>query len=293
MRSSESATDKSTVSRLLACSATAIISTTTGGNWPLAPSGPASDWPAEMFSVAWLIAAASTRLPAASREISKERRIGTPLCRSVPKTRQKRATARPRKTGPTSGSRIRKRSAHQRPPRFAASAAAHQPSPTSTANTSSPQRAQEGAGGQEPFRHHGQFALFPQLLEQVGEFRHEEDDQHDDDDRAHHGQEGRIGDRPHGPLLEVVLRLGELGNAGQGLFQETAFAAGADHAHGHLAQHVLEAGHGVGQRAAVFHAAVNLRQGSPSAPGARSASRTTSMARKSGTPLRSRSAIWP
>ena len=95
-------------------------------------------------------------------------------------------------------------------------------------------------------------------LEQFAELRHEEDDQHDDDDRAHHGQEGRIGDRPHGPLLEVVLRLGELGNAGQGLFQETAFAAGPDHAHGHLAQHILEAAHGVGQRAAVFHAAVNL-----------------------------------
>ena len=45
------------------------------------------------------MAAASTRLPVASREISSERRIGTPLCSSVPSTRQKRATANPRKIG--------------------------------------------------------------------------------------------------------------------------------------------------------------------------------------------------
>ena len=94
---------KSTFSRLLACSATAIISTTTGGKRPLAASGPASGWPAEMFSVASPMAAARTRLPVASREICSERRMGTPLCSSVPSTRQNRATARPRKIGPASG----------------------------------------------------------------------------------------------------------------------------------------------------------------------------------------------
>ena len=102
--------------------------------------------------------------------------------------------------------------------------------------------------------------FLPQPLEQFAESRHEEDHEHHDDDRAYHGQKGRIGNRPHRSLFEVVLCLGELGHAGQGLLQKTALAAGPNHAHRHLAQHVLEAGHGVGQRAAVFHAAVNLGQ---------------------------------
>jgi hypothetical protein len=47
-----------------------------------------------MFSLAFSMAIERTRLPAASRAISSDLRMGTPLRRSVPSTRQNRATAK-------------------------------------------------------------------------------------------------------------------------------------------------------------------------------------------------------
>ena len=114
-RSREAAIWSKTVSSVFDSSATEIISTIVGGKCPQAASGPANDSPAEMFSVASSIAAASIRLAVASPEIPSERRIGTPLCRSVPSTRQKRATARFRNIFPASGSRSFTRSRQARP----------------------------------------------------------------------------------------------------------------------------------------------------------------------------------
>ena len=104
-----------TCSRLFASAPTAIISTISSGNWPLALSGSVKDLPEAMFSDAAAIASLSTRLPLASLAIRRERRMGTPLCRSVPRIRQKRAMARPCKIGPAPYTDNRARSNRNRP----------------------------------------------------------------------------------------------------------------------------------------------------------------------------------
>ncbi len=60
---------------------------------PHSANGLASVSPEETFSADWRMACASTRLPVESLEISSDLISGTPLCNSVPNTRQNREMA--------------------------------------------------------------------------------------------------------------------------------------------------------------------------------------------------------
>ena len=53
--------------------------------------------------------------------------------------------------------------------------------------------------------------------------------------------------------LQFFLQLQEVGGAFQGVLQERAFGAGADHAHGQLAEDVRMAGQGLVERRALGH----------------------------------------
>ena len=105
----------STVSSVLDSSATLIMAMIARGIRPHWASGRASVSPAEMFSAESRTACASTWLPVDSLLISSDRSSGTPLCSSVPSTRQNRETAAFRKIGPATGIRSRPRSASSRP----------------------------------------------------------------------------------------------------------------------------------------------------------------------------------
>jgi len=97
----------------------------------------------------------------------------------------------------------------------------------------------------------GQFAGLVELLEQLLELGHEEDDEDVQDDEADDGEEHRVGEGADDLGLEVLLVLGEVGDAAQDVFEEAALLAGADHADGQLAKYPRVGGHGLGETGAV------------------------------------------
>jgi hypothetical protein len=88
--------------QVLASSATEIISTTVRGKNSQVANGSGQRLARRDVLRRLADRFGQDRLPAAARLISSDFRIGTPLCSRVPSTRQKRATAKLVKIGPSS-----------------------------------------------------------------------------------------------------------------------------------------------------------------------------------------------
>ena len=102
--------------------------------------------------------------------------------------------------------------------------------------------------------------MFAQCIEHSGELGHEKDNEHGDDGKAHHAEEGGISDRARDAFFHVFLGFGELSDAGEGFFEKAALAARPDHAYGHVVEDPGEAVHGVGQGRAFFDLVVHFVQ---------------------------------
>ena len=184
------------------------------------------------------------------------------------------------------------RSLHQRPASVRSQRRSHAPAATSADQEQTRPSAQEAADVQQPVGQERQFAFLAELVNRSANFGTKNTINTITMIGAHDREEGRVGHCAHRAFLQIVLGLGEFGHAGEGLFEETAFAAGADHAHGHFAQHRLEA------RTSRRPACCRLpRAGWTSSkitfkPACEVCSRMTSKARSNGTPLRSKSANW-
>ena len=120
--------------------------------------------------------------------------------------------------------------------------------------------AQVGAAPPLPLPCGAEIAPLAEAVEHHRELRHEKDDQHRDHDKAGRAEEQRIDHGADGAALEVFLLLGERGDPLQGVLQEAAFAAGADHVGGHLAERAGKPQHRVGQRRALLDLVMNLDQ---------------------------------
>lgn len=94
----------------------------------------------------------------------------------------------------------------------------------------------------------------------IGSKRHEKDDEDVEDDEAGGGQENRVGQGADHLGFKVFLLFGEVGDATQHVFEETAFLTSADHADGQLIEGVGVLAHGFAQAHAVGDAGADLAE---------------------------------